>query len=320
MRNLIATLSFIVCIGSLLQAQQAPQYSHYVFNQFQLNPAVAGTKSCLDLRFGFRNQWAGFEDGPKTQFGSINTRLGRSTDKSDTWHAVGIKFESDQAGRFTHSLVQGAYAYHFKMGRETYGSIGLFIGFNQFKVDLAGAAIENLNDPILSAPSQQNFIVPEVHPGFWMHNKEFFLGVSAKHVVSGKILDEGNFTADTQPEAKLLQHLNLTTGYAYSVGKKTNFIPTARLGYVAAAPVAIDINAMLDYDKRLALGVGYRNGGAVVGLMKLNFLNYFTLGYAYDFTVSDLRALSGSTHEVMLGISACAGSSSGRHVPCSAYD
>ncbi|NNK80891.1 MAG: type IX secretion system membrane protein PorP/SprF, partial [Flavobacteriales bacterium] len=37
------SIVFLLIIVSACQAQQVPQYSHYIFNQFQLNPAVAGT-------------------------------------------------------------------------------------------------------------------------------------------------------------------------------------------------------------------------------------------------------------------------------------
>lgn len=303
----------------MLNAQQAPQYSHYVFNQFQLNPAVAGTKQCLDLRFGFRNQWTGFEDGPKTQFGSMNTRLGRSKKKGSPWHAIGIKFETDQAARFSQSLVQAAYAYHFKMGREMNASFGIFLGFNQYKVDLEGITQvgpnPSIQDPVLLDASQKSFLFPEVSPGFWMHNKKFYLGLSVKHATGNPILNDNEAS-----EARLIQHLNFTTGYAYIIGQKTNFIPSLRVGYASGVPLGIDVNGMLDYDRRLALGLGYRNGDALIGLMKVNFLNYFTLGYAYDFTLSDAKALSGSTHEVILGISVCPGQTSGRYNPCAAYD
>ncbi len=311
----VILISLITASASLMQAQQAPQYSHYVFNQFQLNPAVAGTYKCLDLRFGFRNQWAGFDKAPKTQFGSVSTRLGKPK-KNKTQHGFGIKFETDQAAIFSQSLVQLAYAYHFKMGREMNGSIGLFAGFNQFKVDLSNAVLagpdNGLDDPVLADPQSQNLLVPEVSPGFWMHNEDFFFGVSVKHATGNKMIDNG--------EAKLLQHVNLTTGIAYKIGATSHFIPSLRVGYVPGAPLAIDVNSMLDFNRKLALGIGYRNGDALIAMMKVNFLSYFTVGYAYDITLSPIKYAGSNTHEVMLAISACPGKGGGSKSPCAAYD
>jgi type IX secretion system PorP/SprF family membrane protein len=195
-------------------------------------------------------------------------------------------------------------------------SLGLFVGFNQFKVDLAGARQVGPDfgtpDPVLADQQSQNLLVPEVAPGFWMHNENFFFGVSVKHATGNTLLENG--------ESKLLQHVNLSTGYAYKVGAKSHFIPSLRVGYVNAAPLAIDVNGMLDFNRKLALGVGYRNGDALVALMKFNFLNFFTLGYAYDMTLSPMKNAATNSHEVILAISACPGKGGGRTTPCAAYD
>jgi type IX secretion system PorP/SprF family membrane protein len=313
------TFLLFIALQHTLSAQQAPQYSHYVFNQFQLNPAVAGSKPCLDLRFGFRNQWAGFGEGPKTQFGSIHSAVGRKSEKSTNWHGLGVKFETDQAARFRQSMVALAYAYHFQMTREMYASVGLFVGFNQYRVDLTNAIFLDPNDVVFENVQAQNLLVPDVTPGFWMHNDDFFLGISVKHIVGNTLLESTGDPA-APPEAKLRPHFNLTTGKAYEMSKTVNFIPSLRLSYVSAAPLAFDVNAFVDFDNTLALGLGYRNGDALIGMFKLNFMKYFTLGYAYDFTISDMSNVSNSTHEVMLGIIACPSKSGGRHTPCAAYD
>jgi type IX secretion system PorP/SprF family membrane protein len=146
-----------------------------------------------------------------------------------------------------------------------------------------------------------------------MHNENFFLGLSVKHIM-------GNTLLESNGEGKLRPHFNLTSGKAYEMNKKVNFIPSFRLGYVTAAPLAIDVNAFVDFDNVLALGLGYRNGDALVGMFKLNFLKHFSLGYAYDYTISDISTISTSTHEVLLGIIACPGKTGGRHNPCAAYD
>ncbi len=312
MRILIGTI-LLLFFAFKVEGQQIPQYSHYVFNQFQLNPAVAGSKPCLDLRFGFRNQWAGYGDGPKTQFGSIHSAVGRKTEKSTSWHGMGVKFETDQAARFRQSMVALAYAYHFRMSREMYASLGFFVGFNQYKVDLTNALVLDPNDQVFDDIQQQNLLVPDVTPGFWMHNKNFFLGLSAKHIM-------GNTLLENNGEAKLRPHFNLTTGKAYKMSKTVNFIPSLRLGYVNSAPLAIDVNAFIDFDNVLALGIGYRNGDALIGMFKLNFMKFFSLGYAYDYTISNMSTISNSTHEVLLGIIACPGKSGGRHNKCAAYD
>jgi type IX secretion system PorP/SprF family membrane protein len=310
MRILIYIIFIVFGIASL-NAQQAPQYSHYLFNQFQINPAVAGTKQCLDMRFGYRTQWVGFEGAPRTGFASINGFIGKPK-RNGVSHGIGVMLEADNTEPFSKTHFNLAYAFHFKMNREMRGSLGLFAGFTQYRMDLSTILVEDASDPILAPGSSSNLLVPELSPGFWMYNKRFYLGASVKHITGRKASDIGN--------ARLLPHFNLTTGYSIPMSKTTSFIPSVLVKYVRAAPVAADLNAMIDFDQRLAIGLGYRNGDAVVALMKFNFLNFFTVGYAYDMTTSPVRVASSNSHEIILGITACPVNSRGGFVPCAAYD
>jgi type IX secretion system PorP/SprF family membrane protein len=295
-------------------AQQVPQYSHYLFNQFQINPAVAGSKECLDMRFGYRSQWVGFENAPRTAFGSINGVIGKKKGRTKTFQAGGIMLESDITEPTSRTTVQLAYAYHFPAGRKTTASIGLYAGFTQYVLDVTGINTPFEMDPVLAGGSNSNLLIPEVTPGFWFKGPTFFLGASLRHVTANKI-DDSDFRV-----ARLRQHLALTGGKAIKMGDNSTFIPSTMIKFAPTAPLAVDVNAMFDFDQRLAVGVGYRNADAFVGLLKLNFLNYFTLGYAYDVTTSPLKASASNSHEVILGITACPFNGASGHVPCSAYD
>ena len=70
MRAALALLcsALFSCAG----AQQIAQYTQYVFNHFSVNPAVAGSKDCLDVRLGFRKQWIGFPGAPTTGWASLH--------------------------------------------------------------------------------------------------------------------------------------------------------------------------------------------------------------------------------------------------------
>jgi hypothetical protein len=69
--------------------------------------------------------------------------------------------------------------------------------------------------------------------------------------------------------------------------------------------MALDVNMMLEYRRRVGLGVSYRNQDAVAFMMKIPFLKYFTLGYSYDVNTSRLRVDNSNTHEVILAIYPC---------------
>ena len=54
-------LSLFLLIAEL-RAQQFPMYTQYVFNEYIINPAVAGTVDGTPIRLSYRNQWSGFTD------------------------------------------------------------------------------------------------------------------------------------------------------------------------------------------------------------------------------------------------------------------
>jgi type IX secretion system PorP/SprF family membrane protein len=67
---------FLLLLNKAIFSQQRPQYTQYIFNNFLLNPAVAGIENYTDVKAGYRNQWKGLEGAPVTTYISVNTPLG----------------------------------------------------------------------------------------------------------------------------------------------------------------------------------------------------------------------------------------------------
>ena len=68
MKNLkkIIFIGILLLIGAKSEAQQLPIYSQYMFNDYVINPGVAGTLDYIPLKMTYRNQWTGFNGAPKT--------------------------------------------------------------------------------------------------------------------------------------------------------------------------------------------------------------------------------------------------------------
>ena len=73
----LSLLFVSIFIGSMLCAQQIPQLSQFMINDFAVNPAIAGMNDYYQIKTSVRNQWVGIEDAPKTTLLSI---YGRSSD------------------------------------------------------------------------------------------------------------------------------------------------------------------------------------------------------------------------------------------------
>ena len=97
------------------------------------------------------------------------------------------------------------------------------------------------------------------------------------------------------------------------------FKPAVLLNYVGKSRASLEGQAMIDYKKRVAFGVGVRGGNGLSALLKLDVIKYLTIAYGYDMTLSKIRYSESGSHEVTLGFRACSDRDKA-HVPCAAYD
>lgn len=296
-----ATLLLFLFAAMVARPQQVSQYTQYVFNYFSINPAVAGSKDCLDVRLGFRKQWVGFPGAPTTGWASLHGYL-RPKGKPfiRNRHGIGAFIEADEAGPIGYTQFYLAYAYHIQMAKDYYMSMGLFAGIKQQKLNVGDITVLDNNDPAL-ANDGSVLVYPVISPGIWLYSRSGWAGLSIQQVLNNRIPDIGT-------DSRLTMHFAASAGHRVRISKYLALVPSTLLKFSPRSPLAIDVNAMFEYRRRLGLGVSYRNQDAVAFMVKLPFLKFFTLGYSYDITTSRLRVDSSNTHEVILAIYPCAAS------------
>src|SRR5690554_2852459 len=127
MRKIITLLILVLSFSGW--SQQIAQYSQWSFNQFAINPALAGVKRCLDVRTAVRLQWAGFDGAPESGLFTINAPLKKLKKRhNDSFHGLGGKIERDVYGPFNNFAVSMAYAMHFPMEYDRRLSFGVSAG------------------------------------------------------------------------------------------------------------------------------------------------------------------------------------------------
>lgn len=296
-----------------VQGQQLAQYTQYVFNHFSVNPAVAGSKDCLDVRLGYRRQWVGFDGAPNTGWASLHASIQKKGAVKKNKHGVGFFAESDQAGNWGYTRLSLAYAYHIQMSRDYHVSMGFFGGAQQVKYDVGASTLVDYNDPALNSRAN-TLVAPEITPGIFLYNKKAWGGISIHQILANRINGIGT-------DSRLARQLMLSGGYKYRIGRNVSLAPSLLLKKSKAAPWALDVNGMVEWNRKFGLGVGYRAGDAVTFNMKVSFAKIMQLGYSYDVTTSRLRLGSSNTHEIILGITPCSQESIGRRaINCPAFD
>ncbi|MBP8822629.1 MAG: type IX secretion system membrane protein PorP/SprF [Flavobacteriales bacterium] len=293
----LALLLFPLAATGLF-AQQTAQYTQNVFNMFAINPAVAGSKDCIDVRLGYRQQWTGFPGAPVTGWATINSVIKpKRRSFQANRHGIGLLVEADNTGPLGYTTLKLAYAYHLQLKRDVFLSFGFYAGLLQEKLSLGDVNAMDNNDPAL-ANNGSVLVVPDITPGIWLYGKSSWAGLSIQQLLGNKLEGIGL-------EMALTRHYIATAGHRFRVNKDFSVVPNGLFKLSPGSPMAMDLNVLLEYRRKLGLGVSYRNQDAVAFLVKVPFLKYFSLGYGYDITTSKLRAGGANTHEVILGIYPC---------------
>ncbi len=285
--SILATITVVQ-----VYSQQLPQFSQYFFNDYVINPAVAGASSNIDVRTNYRYQWIGINDAPRTYSLSFAMPLRKDN------MGIGGYVYSDVAGPFSRTGAQGSFSYIFKITEKIKLSAALSLGLVQIGVDGQRLTLYNQDDQILDG-SVQRAILFDGKFGMQVYSDDWFVGFSAPQLVQSKvkIANDPNLQ-----NGKLEDHYLLMAGYKYNVIDKVQVEPSILAKFVAPTPLSLDVMARLIYDKKVWLGASYRHQDAWSALIGYTFQNHLSIGYSYDITTSNLANYSQGTHELVLGL------------------
>jgi type IX secretion system PorP/SprF family membrane protein len=69
---------------------------------------------------------------------------------------------------------------------------------------------------------------------------------------------------------------------------------------VSGAPLSFDLTANVLFNNKFEVGAGYRNNDAVSALFNFRISEQLRIGYAYDYTLSNLGRFNSGSHEIMI--------------------
>ncbi|HIA13139.1 MAG TPA: type IX secretion system membrane protein PorP/SprF [Flavobacteriales bacterium] len=308
-RNLAHT---IILIGILftndLFSQQVTHYSMYYFNNFMLNPAVAGSRKCYEIKLGYRTQWVGFESAPQTMFisghGRLKSKNSNNRRGGSSYQGLGAYVIKDDTGPIGKLGAHLAYAIHIPLNRYITAGVGLSIGVMQFRVSSGELRPAVAPDPAVSSLSS---ISPDANLGVWLYSKDFYAGLAARQVLPVSL---------TGTQNKLATHLFLHLGYKYMINDDIALIPSTLVRMGMITPATFDVTVKADWRNIIWLGISYRKVEGMVGMVGFTLGNFLDIGYAFDYTLSKLQQYSSNSHEIIIGIRPkCGGGKNSRHCP-----
>jgi type IX secretion system PorP/SprF family membrane protein len=285
---------FVMYIGiSMFQnasAQQDPMYSMYMFNTLSVNPAYAGSKEILNALALTRNQWVGIDGAPKTQSLTIHAPFMRKN------LGLGFSYVRDVIGPDKENMVYLDFAYRLKINEGSYLSMGLKGGFNLFSSNLLSLDPIETGDAALVKDIKNQFM-PNFGFGLYYFTEHYYLGLSTPRLLKNELgkNDVSNSALGTQE-----RHTFFIAGYVKDLNPVIKFKPTVMLKYVYGAPLSIDLSANFLFNEALWVGAFVRIGDSFGAIVQYKINDQLSIGYAYDYTTSELRKYNSGSHEFML--------------------
>ncbi|MBL4706449.1 MAG: type IX secretion system membrane protein PorP/SprF [Flavobacteriales bacterium] len=289
MRLKIYISSLLLLITVMANGQQIVMNSQYMFNDFAINPAVAGTKNYAPVTIDLRRQWTGIREAPAAQHlsyhGHVHKQIG-----------AGGYFFNDVAGPVRRTGIMVALSTQVATSYATRLSFGVAGSFSQFVMDKSRIFTEEPDD-ITVDKYLTNELIPDLSFGLHWYGGYHHIGFSMHNLLQSKV----DLFSVSLPVTSTLQRAMYLTG-SYLIGTRRSKIalePSAMLRMMFNAPLTFDLNARLIYDHQFWFGASYRYKDAIalmVGLEK----GFFGIGYSYDINTSGLKSYNSGSHELVL--------------------
>jgi type IX secretion system PorP/SprF family membrane protein len=295
-------------LGSTGFGQQMALQSQFLFNEYTINPAVAGYDGYTRINLSGREQWLGLPQSPKTHIASFQTRLLNSSyivrknpirknalrPSKMARVGLGAMVFDDRTGLISRTGFQITYAYHIPF-QESQLSFGISAEGYQFKLNKDGVELNDPNDPYYLAYDFDAF-VPDANFGVSFITRELSVGFSVHHLFQSalKLGNKGNNNYQT------LRHYFISGGYklvlsddwllhSYVLLKATNKFNSYQS----------DISSTLFFKNTYWLGLSYRTPKFIIIKAGVK-IDRLYIGYAFDHSMDNLSRYSIGTHEFSL--------------------
>ena len=268
-------------------AQQDAQYTQYMYNTINVNPAYAGSRGVMSIFGLHRTQWVGLDGAPVTNAASINTPINNSN------LGVGLSFVNDKIGPTNENAISADVSYTVKTSETFKLSFGVKGTANLFNLD-----VNKLNPQDAGDPQFQNLdadFTPNIGAGLFLFSDATYVGLSVPNFIITESYDD---IEESVIRRKV--HYYLQGGYVFDFNENLKFKPSFLAKVVEGAPVTYDVSANFMFKEKFVLGAGYRFTDAFSALAGFQIAPSLFIGYAYDRSVTKLQKYNDGSHEIIL--------------------
>lgn len=285
-------------------AGQDPLYTQFMTNPFLINPALTGTYPYYQIITNNRLQWVGLADAPITNTISmygpmVNQPMG-----------VGGYIMQDKWGPTSQISISGTYAYNYGIAEDLKISMGMMLGFFQYKIDGSDLRAAEVDRYFTPGEIYTNF-KPDASVGVYLYSSVYHAGFAVTNLFGNKLQFDDQYiengdTLNHTTFSRLKQHFYLHGGYKYFVNTEIAVEPSLIVRKVTALPMQLDFNVRCFYGKRawdgnsFWGGLSYRTQDAINVMVGVVYQRKIEVGYSYDITINNTRAYHSGSHELMI--------------------
>ena len=281
-RILLFVLMFTAVVS---HAQQDAQFTQYMYNTINVNPAYAGSRGALSIFALHRTQWVGLDGAPVTNAVSINTPLNGSN------LGLGVSVINDRIGPTDENTISADLSYTIPTSESFKLSFGIKGTANLFDLNT------NELKPLDTDPSLQNYskFSPNIGAGLYLHSDKAYLGLSIPNFIQTNRYDDNDVRI-----FKEKINTYLIAGYVFDLNQDIKFKPALITKMVEGAPLQIDISGNVMFSEKFVVGVAYRWSAALSGMVGFQVSDGLYIGYGYDKETTNLKNYNSGSHEIFL--------------------
>ncbi len=297
--------------------QQDPQFTMYMFNSAVVNPAYVGAMEATNLTLLGRAQWVGIPGGPQTSTASLNGFL-RNLNSG-----LGVNIVAEELGPLRTMGLNVAYSYHISLNSSQTTKLNIGVNGGLFQKGLfvpEDGWLYNTDfgkDPLVFDGDATAF-VPDLGSGVFLHVKmpnktttafpldRFYIGAHVAHILEPSmenIIPQGGRGIGI--DTKLHRGITATAGYTLDFGPNIFLQPSALLMTdLASSQLSLTANLFIS---PMVFGLNYRGGLGLLantdsfdGIVGFNANTNLFIGYAYDYTLSQLNQFTSGSHELII--------------------
>lgn len=268
-------------------AQQDAQYTQYMYNTININPAYAGSRGAMSFFGLHRTQWVGLDGAPTTNAFSMNTPI------NNTNLGVGLSFVNDRIGPTDENAISADISYTVPASETFKLSFGIKATANLFSLDVNKLRIYNPNDPNLQ--SIDNELSPNIGAGVYFHSDKSYIGLSVPNFFETHRYDD-----NTIQVTKEKMHFYLIGGHVFDLSPDIKFKPAFLAKAVQGSPLQLDVSGNVLFNEKFTLGLAWRWSAALSAMAGFQITDGLFVGYGYDMETTNLENYNSGSHEIFL--------------------